>query len=75
LALHQKLSSNQTHFDFLNLPALNKKQFSAGPVGSPLPIPYVFEELILLDSGSCFGDLALLKDKPRQARVLCKVDC
>jgi len=25
----------------------------------------MFEELIKLDSGSSFGDLALLKDKPR----------
>lgn len=35
----------------------------------------LFEEAIKLQNGSSFGDLALLKDKPWQARVVCLTDC
>jgi len=34
-----------------------------------------FEEIVRLRDGSSFGEQALLKDKPWQARVLCTKIC
>ncbi len=36
---------------------------------------FVFEQVAILNTGYSFGELALLDNKPRAARILCITDC
>jgi CRP-like cAMP-binding protein len=48
----------------------------SGTIGVEVPKnSETFEEILQLNDGDCFGELALESDRPRQASIKCKVDC